>query len=487
MKSVAEKLALRLSSDPLRNLENAVKILSESAEADCFIAVHENDRFNVVASISEDETPRFMPIFAEALSESSVVLIDKELPEKLGAVACVPIIVENTQHIEEDGFVKRRSTTHKTVTGFVYFQRIRDKNMFVSEFLPTLKDSLNLLGNCLEFYRQFMLSNTDKLTGAYTRRYIDAVIQSCMELSKQGATKFSVIIADVDFFKQVNDQYGHLAGDDALHTIARVIQKSLSKQDTLGRYGGEEFVVVLDNMGAEEALKLADRLRKEVEGAKILGEKRELTISLGVSTYPDHADSIKNLLDRADKALYISKQTGRNKVTVWHDDYQNYAMNRQPKQEFFSGNNERDSMKMRSLYKIMDISKQNLGLQQKVDLIYNEIADISGATDLKYFVTGAGGAKALYQSGKSAIPHNKKIIQDVINTQESVSLIDWENNNIEATDGFWDWQSIVAVPSIKLGEVVGILYVSVSAKVKEFSPGERSYIQNAATIMSSIC
>jgi diguanylate cyclase (GGDEF)-like protein len=307
-----------------------------------------------------------------------------------------------------------------------------------------------------------------------------------MELSRQRASKFSVIIADVDFFKQVNDLYGHLAGDDALHTIARVIQKNLRKQDALGRYGGEEFIAVLDSVGAEEALELAERLRKEVESAKILGEKRELTISLGVTTYPDHADSIKNLLDRADRALYISKQTGRNKVTVWHDDYQDYAMSMQSEQEFFSGNNERDSMKMRSLYKIMDISKQDLGLSQKIELIQGEIASISGATDIKYFVADTGEVKALYQSGKPEVPHNEKIIQDVINTKKSVSLIDWDSNNIGALDGYWDWQSIVAVPSIKLGEVVGILYVGVSAKIKEFSPDERSYIQNVATIMSSM-
>jgi hypothetical protein len=275
-------------------------------------------------------------------------------------------------------------------------------------------------------------------------------------------------------------------GDDALRDLAKILQKSLRKQDTLGRYGGEEFILVLDGIGEADAFKLAERLRKEVESAKILAEKRELTISLGVSTYQNHADTVKNLLDRADKALYISKQTGRNKSTVWHDDYQNYAINTQPKLEFFSGDSESDSMKTRSLYKIMDVSMQDLGLPQKMDIIFNEIVDISGAADLKYFVTCIDGAKVLYQSNKSEIAHNEKILQDVINTQKPVSLIDWDNGNAGEFDGFWDWQSIVAVPSIKLGEVIGILYVGVSAKVKEFSPDERSYIQNAATIMASI-
>ena len=131
-------------------------------------------------------------------------------------------------------------------------------------------------------------------------------------------------MTDIDFFKSVNDTYGHAVGDLVLKTVARVIKLQLRDYDIAGRYGGEEFVIMLPYTRLEEAKIVAERLRKAVENTQIditkvnpdaKDKKINVTISLGVYEYHKE-DYEKTLIRNADKALYIAKETGRNKVAV---------------------------------------------------------------------------------------------------------------------------------------------------------------------------
>jgi diguanylate cyclase (GGDEF)-like protein len=155
----------------------------------------------------------------------------------------------------------------------------------------------------------------DDLTGFYNRRHMMELIEYEKNLSARTGTVFSLIMLDIDHFKNVNDMYGHQTGDQILQAIAATIRKTLRGTDFCGRYGGEEFLFVLMQTNLHEAKLLAERLRQLVENSKFpeLSNDGRITISLGVAEHKMKEDTEKTIY-RADAALYKAKNKGRNRV-----------------------------------------------------------------------------------------------------------------------------------------------------------------------------
>ena len=120
----------------------------------------------------------------------------------------------------------------------------------------------------------------------------------------------SLLFVDVDRFKSVNDQFGHSAGDEVLRTVAQLVVGSVRRIDVAARYGGDEFAVALIGAGRDEAMDVAERIRAAVEGAHLLGPAGQVTVSVGVATFPGHAGTKAELLEKADWAMYLAKRSG---------------------------------------------------------------------------------------------------------------------------------------------------------------------------------
>ncbi len=163
-------------------------------------------------------------------------------------------------------------------------------------------------------------ANTDELTGLVNRRAVLKVIQREIERAMRTQRPIAFLMYDLDHFKSVNDTYGHTAGDSVLQGIAHIALATFRKIDTVGRLGGEEFLVVLPECNREEAKVAAERLRRAVAANKFVsGHHRiEITISIGVFVPKavNHTFTIQNVLDATDKALYAAKNGGRNCVVV---------------------------------------------------------------------------------------------------------------------------------------------------------------------------
>jgi diguanylate cyclase (GGDEF)-like protein len=158
------------------------------------------------------------------------------------------------------------------------------------------------------------LSLTDSLTGLYNRRHLMGTLASEVQRSRRLRRAFSVLLADVDRFKQYNDTHGHLAGDGALVKIAEVFRKTTRQVDCVARYGGEEFVVMLLEANMATAQLVAERIRARV-AEQDLGEGK-LTLSIGLAEYPDGGETPEELIATADAAMYKAKSAGRNQVVV---------------------------------------------------------------------------------------------------------------------------------------------------------------------------
>lgn len=168
-----------------------------------------------------------------------------------------------------------------------------------------------------DFEQQYRLATTDGLTELYNHRYFQEQIRMQVEQSKRYNNNFSLIIIDIDFFKKFNDTFGHQSGDAVLRQVAQTLKKNVRATDVVCRYGGEEMSIILPNTGKDEAFSTAQKICERVASKKfkLAGDKEtNVTISLGVSTFPYDGDNAPAIIEAADKRLYNAKNNGRNQV-----------------------------------------------------------------------------------------------------------------------------------------------------------------------------
>ncbi|MCX5693000.1 MAG: GGDEF domain-containing protein [Candidatus Omnitrophica bacterium] len=156
-----------------------------------------------------------------------------------------------------------------------------------------------------------VLSNSDSLTSLWNHRYFQYLLEEEIKKSSLAKSRFTLLMIDIDDFKAFNDAHGHQAGDNIIREISRIFREVSRKIDVVARYGGEEFGIILPLTKKEEALVLAERIRKAVE---INPNLKNITISIGVASFPENGQKKEDLIAKADKALYEAKRSGKNKI-----------------------------------------------------------------------------------------------------------------------------------------------------------------------------
>ncbi len=171
--------------------------------------------------------------------------------------------------------------------------------------------------------KNFSASIKDPLTDLYNHGYFNLQLEREIENARRGKNDVSLIMIDIDYFKNYNDLNGHPNGDKVLINVANILKNNTREGDLAVRYGGEEFVIILVNTKLKDAAEKAEQIRKTILEYKFDREELQpdgdLTISVGVASFPKLADNMFELIEKADKALYKSKNTGKNKVTIYED------------------------------------------------------------------------------------------------------------------------------------------------------------------------
>lgn len=202
-----------------------------------------------------------------------------------------------------------------------------DKNNFFQEsdnfYKAISQQFLIAMENSSLYYKMEQMAIHDGLTGIYNRRHLMELFQKCRSEAKRDHTSLSVALFDIDHFKLINDTYGHLFGDVVIKTIASLAQEVAKHYNGIaGRYGGEEFVLIFPGKNVEEALVPVNNLRDRVKTLVLNhnGKDVSVNVSAGITSYPEICDNPDELLNRADWAMYSSKQNGRDKITVDSDE-----------------------------------------------------------------------------------------------------------------------------------------------------------------------
>jgi diguanylate cyclase (GGDEF)-like protein len=171
-----------------------------------------------------------------------------------------------------------------------------------------------------KMYKQMeTMATTDGLTGLLNHRTFQERLSDLLSRAERHGLKLAIILTDIDHFKKVNDTYGHPVGDQVIKRVAKVLESSVRKIDIAARYGGEELAVVLEGADAAGALQLAERIRQDVAKQVMQSEKGpfSVTLSLGIAACPEDGTDKKQLIERADQALYMAKHSGRNRAFTY--------------------------------------------------------------------------------------------------------------------------------------------------------------------------
>lgn len=173
-----------------------------------------------------------------------------------------------------------------------------------------------------------VLATRDSLTNCLNRRSFTENYNAIFEAAMETESSLVCIMVDIDHFKRINDNYGHAVGDKVIQFVAGVLEKQMRRDDLLGRYGGEEFCIVLESSSQDEALAAAERMRKEIASGdpSLFSSALRTTASFGVACLTSDANGAPELIHRADKALYLAKESGRNKVMVWENQSQKQVL-----------------------------------------------------------------------------------------------------------------------------------------------------------------
>jgi diguanylate cyclase (GGDEF)-like protein len=192
----------------------------------------------------------------------------------------------------------------------------------VREMLSVIANQVaTSLQNGFLYRKMETMATTDGLTGLTNHRTFQQKFADLLDRADRHGYRVAMLLCDVDHFKKVNDNYGHPVGDEVLRRVAKVLQDVPRKIDVPARYGGEEFAVLLDNVSAEQARAVAERIRIEVSKIVVETEKGPLQVteSIGVALFPDDGRDRAVLIERADLALYHAKHTGRNRVVSYQE------------------------------------------------------------------------------------------------------------------------------------------------------------------------
>lgn len=168
--------------------------------------------------------------------------------------------------------------------------------------------------NARHFERTQQLVYLDGLTGIFNRRFFELRIQEELQRAQRYEAELSVVMLDIDNFKRLNDEFGHLLGDEVLRQLGHIFQNQLRKGDVVCRFGGEEFAVLLPNTSVENSIEVAEKLRRTIEHWHFPGVPRPVTISAGIAGFPQFGATRDEVVSAADNALYTAKQRGRNQV-----------------------------------------------------------------------------------------------------------------------------------------------------------------------------
>ncbi|SHI63980.1 diguanylate cyclase (GGDEF) domain-containing protein [Clostridium cavendishii DSM 21758] len=478
-------LIINMTDEPTKILDIIIKILASDvlATKGLIILRDDNVNYSVIASTNEENDLEGIKVFLEKVEDTKKSLVISEaaydknninlkcLPKGIKAIMCIFIMPKVYIYMESETILNN------------FNENSLSKCMELKQFIRFI----------INTYKLKLTANIDKLTQTLTRKAIEEVLENHIQMANMGNGIFSIVIFDLDNFKGINDKFGHQTGDDVLKKVTNVTMDSIRDGDVCGRYGGEEFILILKNADSNLAFQIAERVRKNIENKDILGDKRPVTVSMGIATYKEQSEFKQQLIEKADQALYVAKENGKNRCEIWKEDLDNNKKYTNKLSGIINGNLVQDSRKVLVMVDFIELIKEIDTTENKIFNLLGRIIEITEAEKGLFFKVKEGVIKEKYsrkifEDAWSNIRNfNEKMVANVITTKQEICTIDWDDiTGYDPITGIPEWNSVIIVPMIKSGAVKGVIYLTTSIKIKEFKFEDLNFVKTLAQLAVAI-
>ncbi|MCK8061004.1 MULTISPECIES: diguanylate cyclase [unclassified Fusibacter] len=426
------------------------------------------------------------------IENSKRLLIERHTFDKT-AVICLPIysVSGNDEGPHRRKYDERIPEYHE-ISGYLYLSSHTLLNNINEASFEAVKELNSLIYMMLDNFKLKKESSVDKLTGVFLRKYIETEFSKQIIDSRKFGYELSVIMADIDHFKTVNDTYGHRKGDEVLFNIGQIIMNAIRHGDFAGRYGGEEFIILLPKTGSMDAYTVSEKIRKQVKEANLLGENHPLTISLGISTYPDMGHTEDELIEKADQALYDSKNSGRDRTTLFDGSRREVNKRYDKLTGILSGNVSNDARIIKSMIDVIDLISEDQTVDEKISKSLQVILDITEGHDVA-LVTGTGRSIKVFEHSRAlsdktnAHTFDYALLKDILKGKEDGYFIQW--NDVEDIDNFTgmpNWKSYIVCPIVRNSKKQGVIVVRVPIKEFEFEFKHYNFVKHLSGVIGTL-
>nr|WP_300003240.1 diguanylate cyclase [Tissierella sp.] len=504
-----EGLLNQMNDDYKYNLEKILKYISYKTLAERgFIIIYDEDLndYSILASLNERDVKGFnLNKLVHLDRERKGVLLNKNsliadnrkniefISKKLTSVLGVPIEIDKSKAVDKDNR-KKPNYMYDSFKGYIYLETESYLNKFNIENFKELKSLSKLIYLNNENYMLKNISTTDKLTGTLNRKYFESRLVKFIEDDIETDLEFTLLMIDIDNFKQINDSYGHLKGDEILKSLGMQFKENTRSTDLVCRYGGDEFIIALLNTNIEEGSYIAEKIRNQIENTSFTGIENITSLTIGASHYPTHSRFKKELIKKADDALYFAKHNlNKNTVYSWNPSLNEENIHLQTTENIYSGVKNIDSEIALNIIRVSDIIRKKEDISKKGEMFLEILMNTLVADELQLIFTNSfniGSTIIRYKNNSGNSNRKSKyklnIIQKALSNKKGGFYIDWENYDcINEHTGAPDWKSIMYVPLIKNDNICGIVYLTVSINKKEFNIVDFNLVKLLSNIFSA--
>ncbi|RLD59268.1 MAG: hypothetical protein DRJ01_11545, partial [Bacteroidetes bacterium] len=433
------------------------------------------------------------PLFVSDITEVENIAKAQSITDmKLQSVMCIPL---GRKLFKNDNIERRQRhfLTRSELLGILYVdsRHLTEESKFKGENLHLLQAIADQASFALINAILYEKANIDSLTKLYLRPYFEDCLKSEILFHEKQGSSFCILMIDIDFLKNINDNYGHNAGDYVLKTIGKIFNDTLRSSDICARYGGDEFSVILPNTNLTQGKQIAEKFLKTVSSYIFYPDISGITLSIGISVYPESAKGLQELLKKADEALYIAKVSGRNCCQIWQESYS--FIKRSHITDILTGNPIRDYRNVEMLLQSIKVATSTLDLQKLIDRIVDTILEITSTERCILMMVNKRNELKIKSSRNNKgenlskdLIYSRSVSQKVLKTGIPISQKNIKEDIATDSQLELNLRSVMCVPLQIKDKRFGVVYVDSQQVVRKFTEAELSIFAAIASQLALI-
>lgn len=424
-------------------------------------------------------------------SDSSFSARESVVSMGLESALCIPLPMTPMRTVHDTGAKdgeRRRARRRDRILGVIYLDStgtIRDLDDADLKLLEMVAAQAAIALQNAKLHHQ---ATTDPLTGLANRGFIGQVFDEELRRAKDERELLAVLLLDIDHFKRINDRLGHDTGDEVLRRVAGRIRRTIRRDDYAGRWGGEEFVIVLPGEGVEGAVIVANKINEAIKARPISESEVIVTVSSGVAVFPDHGATAGELIKHADQALYAAKAAGRDRTVVFRSDLDRANHRTDPFGGLFDSDPARTHRNLGAVFDTIDVLRSNRAPKDILERALDNVCDLTRARramlvveqvaggPLRVVATRTRGGKPLeseefsHSSVRTAIRESRSLCV-LDSTDERAKLL--TSSSIDKLG----LSTVMCVPLLVGDRALGVLYADDSTSHREFTQTDLAHLE----------